>query len=575
MDHLSAEQRYRLWLQKTVEQPSLHSELQQIGGNDEQIYERFYRDLTFGTAGLRGLIGAGTNRMNVYTVGVATQGLADYLNAQGPGACVAIAYDSRIKSDVFARHAACVLAANGIAVHLFDQLMPTPTLSFAVRQLGCRAGIVITASHNPAAYNGYKCYGADGCQMTEQAAEQVMDRICRLDIFEDVRTMPYQQAIDGGLVRLIPQTLVDQYLDRVAAQQIHPDICREIPLHVVYTPLHGAGNKPVRAVLDRIGVQQVSVVAEQEQPDGNFPTAPYPNPETREAFACALEMAQTLHPDLLIATDPDSDRMGAAVPDEEGYTLLTGNEIGCLLLEYILSGRKAQGRLPVHPVTVKSIVTSDLAARIAEAYGCACIETLTGFKYIGEQIGLLEEKGEQERFQFGFEESHGYLSGTYVRDKDGVVAAMLLCEAAAFYKKQGLTLLQQLHQLYRSYGVFRHTVVNKQFEGAQGMEQMKRITCSLRQNPPRKLAGLDVLGCDDYLQRVRLDAQGRVSEKITLPVSDVLVFRLQNGASIVVRPSGTEPKIKAYLTAVAPTVPQADEMIEQLRQQATQLLVSE
>lgn len=569
--HQLARNRYQQWLEK-VQDADLLQQLKQIEGQEDEIYERFYRELSFGTAGLRGLIGAGTNRMNRYTVRATTQGLADYLNAQYSKASVAIAYDSRILSDIFAQEAACVLAANGITAHLFSELMPTPTLSFAVRHLQCQAGIVITASHNPSAYNGYKCYGADGCQMTEEAAEQVTACIAHVDLFDGVKTVDYQIALEQQTVRLIPEEVIEQYLACVQQQQVLPNICKQVPLHVIYTPLHGAGNKPVRTILDRIGVNKVTVVAKQELPDGNFPTAPYPNPEIRQAFECALQLAETQQADLLIATDPDSDRMGAAVRDGDGYTLLTGNEIGCLLLEYILSVRKQQGKLPADSVMIKSIVTSDLACRIAEAYGCQTIETLTGFKYIGEQIGLLESKGEQRRYQFGFEESYGYLAGSYVRDKDGVVAAMLLCETAAYCKQQGMTLLQKLDHLYCKYGAYRHAVVNRQFEGAQGMLHMQHLMASLREKMPTLIAGIAVVGCDDYLRRIRVTADGTVLDSLELPASDVLSFHLQNGASVIIRPSGTEPKIKAYITAVAEDVAKANDLLKRLQQQAVSLL---
>ena len=417
-------EKYTLWRERALDDPDLTAELAEIENDEEQIRDRFYRELEFGTGGLRGVLGAGDNRMNVYTVRRATQGLADYLNARYDRAAVAISYDSRIKSDRFAREAACVLAANGIAVHLFGELNPTPVLSFAVRELGCQAGIMVTASHNPAKYNGYKCYGPD------------------------------------GRITMIPDSLVEDFLRNVLSRQVNPGVCAETPLKVVYTPLNGTGNKPVREVLRRIGVSSVTVVPEQEKPDGRFPTAPYPNPEIREAFGCALKLAEREEPDLLLATDPDCDRVGIAVRNGGDYTLMTGNEVGCLLLNYILSCRAAKGDLPEEPVVVKTIVTTDLATRIGEKYGCRMVEVLTGFKYIGEQIGLLEKAGHPERYIFGFEESYGYLSGTYVRDKDAVVASMLICEMAAYYRKQGKNLLQVLEELYAEYGVFRHSLLN-------------------------------------------------------------------------------------------------------------------
>ena len=566
-------QKYSLWLQHASEDPDLLAELRRVEGDEEQISDRFYRELEFGTGGLRGVIGAGDNRMNIYTVRKATQGLADYLRARYPSSSVAISFDSRIKSDLFAREAARVLAGNGIQVHIFPQLEPTPVLSFAVRELHCQSGIMVTASHNPSQYNGYKCYGADGCQMTDHDANEVTACIRRVDIFNDVRVADYEEAKAAGLIREIPDSLVCGFLDRVEGQQVNPGLCRETPLSVIYTPLNGTGNKPVREILRRIGVDKVTVVPEQELPDGRFPTAPYPNPEIRQAFECALKLAETVRPELLLATDPDCDRVGIAVRDEGGeYVLMTGNEVGCLLLNYILSCRSAQGNLPANPVVVKTIVTSDLAARIAEKYGCTLVEVLTGFKYIGEQIGLLEKEGHPERYVFGFEESYGYLSGSYVRDKDAVVASMLICEMAAYYKKQGKTLLQVLNSLYAEHGAFSHTQVNAAFEGEEGMETMRALMTSLRTDRPAAIAGLRVLTFADYLESVRLDVASGKTQTITLPKSNVLSFGLEGGASVIVRPSGTEPKIKAYITATGADRAAAGEMAQRLTEAAKGLL---
>ena len=565
--------KYERWLQCAGEDPDLLAELRGVEGDEEQISDRFYRELEFGTGGLRGVIGAGDNRMNIYTVRKATQGLADYLNARYPSSAVAISFDSRIKSDLFAREAARVLAGNGIRVHLFPQLEPTPVLSFAVRELECQAGIMVTASHNPSKYNGYKCYGPDGCQMTDHDAGEVTACIRRLDIFNDVKTASYEEAKAAGRIAEIPDSLVEAFLNRVQAQQVNPGLCREVPLNVVYTPLNGTGNKPVRAILGRIGVGKVTVVPEQELPDGNFPTAPYPNPEIRQAFECALKLAESEKPDLLLATDPDCDRVGIAVRDGKGeYVLTTGNEVGCLLLNYILSCRAERGDLPQDPVVVKTIVTSDLAARIAEKYGCTLVEVLTGFKYIGEQIGLLEKAGHPERYVFGFEESYGYLSGTYVRDKDAVVASMLICEMAAYYKKQGKTLLEVLDSLYAEFGVYLHAQVNAAFEGEQGMEIMQKLMESLRENRPQEIAGLRVTGFADYLRSVKVDVASGASTEIHLPKSNVLSFALEGGAGVVVRPSGTEPKVKAYITATGRSREEAAALAEQLTQAAKELL---
>lgn len=563
---------YARWKQRATEDPDLLDELKSIAGKDEEILDRFYRELAFGTGGLRGVIGAGENRMNIYTVRKATQGLADYLNDRGSGSAVAISFDSRIKSPLFAREAARVLAANGIKVHIFDELEPTPVLSFAVRSLHCQAGIMITASHNPAKYNGYKCYGADGCQMTDADANAVTAYIRKVEIFDGVKVTDYSEAVRDGRIKVIGPELLEDFLQRVAGEQLRPGICREVPLRVVYTPLNGTGNKPVREMLRRIGVSELSVVPEQENPDGNFPTAPYPNPEIRQAFACALKLAETVKPDLLLATDPDCDRVGIAVLDDGGYTLMTGNEVGCLLLNYVLTTRTELGTLPAHPVTVKTIVTSDLVLRIAEKFGCEVREVLTGFKYIGEQISLLEKEGHPERYVFGFEESYGYLSGTYVRDKDGVNASMLICEMAAYYKKQGKSLLDVLDELYAEFGVFRHILINAEFEGAEGMATMQKLMESLRENRPQEIAGLAVVRFSDYLASRSVDMRTGAETALTLPKSNVLVFGLEDGAGVIVRPSGTEPKIKAYVTATGTDKAAAEAMAERLTAAAKALL---
>lgn len=563
---------YARWKQRAIEDPDLLDELKSIAGQDEEILDRFYRELAFGTGGLRGVIGAGENRMNIYTVRKATQGLADYLNASGSENAVAISFDSRIKSPLFAREAARVLAANGIKVHIFDELEPTPVLSFAVRSLHCQAGIMITASHNPAKYNGYKCYGADGCQMTDADANAVTAYIRKVEIFDGVKVADYSEAVRDGRIQVIGPELLEDFLQHVAGEQLRPGICHEVPLSVVYTPLNGTGNKPVREMLHRIGVSALAVVPEQEKPDGNFPTAPYPNPEIRQAFACALKLAETVKPDLLLATDPDCDRVGIAVLDSGDYTLMTGNEVGCLLLNYVLTTRAELGTLPEHPVTVKTIVTSDLVLRIAEKFGCEVREVLTGFKYIGEQIGLLEKEGHPERYVFGFEESYGYLSGTYVRDKDGVNASMLICEMAAYYKKQGKSLLDVLDALYAEFGVYRHILINAEFEGAEGMATMHKLMESLRENRPQEIAGLAVTRFSDYLASRSVDMRTGAETVLTLPKSNVLVFGLEDGAGVIVRPSGTEPKIKAYVTATGTDKAAAEAMAERLTDAAKELL---
>lgn len=541
--------KYKHWLEQPLEDRDLAEELAAINGDDEAIQDRFYRDLEFGTAGLRGVLGAGTNRMNIYTVRRATQGLAEYLNSAYKDPKVAISYDSRIKSDVFAREAARVLAANDIHVHLYKELRPVPCLSFATRELGCSAGIMITASHNPAKYNGYKVYGPDGCQMTNDAADAVLERINKLDLFTDIRLVDFDAAVEAGNVEFIGDDLLERYLDCVQQQSIHPELIPDAGLKVVYTPLNGSGNKPVRKILDRIGVKDVHVVKEQEMPNGEFPTCPFPNPEIKEALTLGLRDCAEYKPDLLLATDPDADRMGIAVPGDDGeYVLITGNEVGALLLEYICRERKAMGTMPKNPVAVKTIVSTRLADRIAEDYGVQLINVLTGFKFIGEQIGLLEAKGESERFLFGFEESYGYLSGTYVRDKDAVVASMLICEAAAFYKSKGIRMIDAFRNLYKKYGYYYNCIGNFGFEGAAGMEKMAEIMARTRGNAPKEIGGLKVLEFSDYKVSKTIDLATGKETEITLPKSDVLVFGLEGGASVIIRPSGTEPKIKVYYT---------------------------
>ena len=569
---MTIEDKYTLWLERATEDIDLTAELTSVANDPEAIRDRFYQELAFGTGGLRGVIGAGENRMNVYTVRKATQGLANYLHERYDAPAVAISYDSRIKSDYFAVEAARVLAGNGCTVHIFPQLEPTPVLSYAVRFYGCQAGIMVTASHNPAKYNGYKCYGADGCQMTDEDANAVTACIRALDIFEDVKVADFDEAVRDGRIRLIGDELLESYIGKVMEQQVNPDVCAKAGLKVIYTPLNGAGNVPVREVLRRVGVENVQVVPEQELPDGNFPTAPYPNPEIREAFGCALAMAEKEQPDLLLATDPDSDRVGIAVRGADGYTLMSGNEVGCLLVDYILSCRHAAGTLPKNPVVIKTIVTTNMAAEIAKKYGCELRDLLTGFKYIGEQIGLLEKEGTPERYVFGFEESYGYLAGAYVRDKDAVVASMLIVEMASYYRLQGITLLDRMAQLYAEYGVYRTSQVNVAFEGEQGMIAMGELMAGLRKQPPTEIGGVKVLSCADYEQRVYTDFVNGETKVLTLPRSNVLSYTLENGAGVIFRPSGTEPKIKAYITATGKDLAAALAMEQTLREAASVIL---
>ena len=563
---------YELWTKKATADPDLTEELSAIAGNEEEIYERFYRELEFGTAGLRGIIGAGTNRLNVYTVRKATQGLADFLCATASKPSVAIAYDSRHKSDTLSMEAASVLAANGIKTYIYAELMPTPMLSYAVRALRCDAGIVLTASHNPGKYNGFKCYGDDGCQMTDSNAGNVYECISKIDIFAGVKTMDYETARKQGLVEIISDETMEGFYAAVLTQRVQPDIYAETDLKVVFTPLNGTGNKPVREILKRAGNTQVLVVKEQEIPDGSFKTCPFPNPEIRQAFALALELAKTEHPDLLLATDPDCDRVGIAVPDGAAYRLMSGNEVGCLLLNYLLETRKAQGTLPQNPLVVKTIVTTELAARIAEKYGCVLVNVLTGFKYIGEQIGLLEAAGESERYVFGFEESYGYLAGTHARDKDAVVGALLICEMAAYYKKNGRSLIQVMDDLYREYGNYCNGILNFEFEGAAGMIKMKDMMTVLRENSPSEFDGSAVVRRCDYLASVESDMKSGAETEIKLPKSNVLSYFLEGGHCVVVRPSGTEPKLKAYVTAVGGDLAAAQKKCDELIQAARELL---
>lgn len=549
---------YQSWRKNAIDDPDLQSELSAIENDAEAIQDRFYRDLAFGTGGLRGVIGAGTNRMNIYTVRKATQGLANYVKEAFSEPSVAISYDSRIKSTDFAKAAAEVLAANGVKVHIYTELKPTPMLSFAVRALHCSAGIMVTASHNPAKYNGYKAYGSDGCQMTIDAADAVLAKINALDIFNDVKHMPFDEALAAGMISYIGDDVIEDYFRNVLAQGINTDLCAKSGLKIVYTPLNGTGNKPVRTILNRIGIQEVTVVKEQENPDGNFTTCPYPNPEIREALQLGLQYCDQVKPDLLLATDPDADRVGIAVPDGKGgYALFSGNEVGAMLLEYICEQRIQKGTMPKHPVAVKTIVTTDIVEAICKAYGVELIEVLTGFKFIGEQIGFLEEKGEEDRYIFGFEESYGYLAGSYVRDKDAVVASMLICEMAAYYRTKGISMMQARENLYQKYGVYVHAQHSFTFEGESGMIRMQNIMEHLRIHRPEQIDNLKVIQFADYEKQVSIDLTTGTETAITLPKSNVLSFTLEQGAKVIIRPSGTEPKIKAYYTTTAATEAEA------------------
>lgn len=542
---------YNEWLEKATQDPDLITELEAVKGNEEEILDRFYRCLDFGTAGLRGVIGAGTNRMNVYTVCQATQGLADFLNKNFENPSIAIGYDSRIKSEYFSIEAAKVLAANGVKVYLYDELEPTPCLSFAIRRFHTSSGIILTASHNPGKYNGYKCYDKNGYQMTDEAAAETYDFIQKVDYFTGIKSMNFDEAVEKGLIEYISEDIIEEFLDEVQKQCVNPGICEKAGLRVIYTPLNGTGNKPVRKILKRIGIDEVHVVPEQELPDGNFPTCPFPNPEIKQAFEYALKMNENIKADILLATDPDCDRVGIAVPNSEGeYILMSGNEVGAMLLNYLLSAKKANGTLSPTAIAVKSFVSTDLAEVIAKKYNCTFKNLLTGFKYIGELITNLESEGRADDFVMGFEESYGYLAGTHARDKDAVVGSMMICEMAAYYKTQGKSLVDVMNEIYDEFGYYYTTVKSYQFEGASGMEKMAKIMDTLRENAPKTLAGMNVIIVDDYKTSVSKNIENGSESVIDLPKSNVLSYKVKGGNGMIVRPSGTEPKIKAYITAI-------------------------
>lgn len=563
---------YNEWLEKATGDPDLKAELESIKGNDDEILDRFYRSLEFGTAGLRGVIGAGTNRMNIYTVGRATQGLADYLNANYDNPSVAIGYDSRIKSDLFSKEAASVLAANGVKVYIYDELEPTPCLSYAIRYYHTQSGIIITASHNPAKYNGYKCYNPNGYQMTDEEAAEAYEYIQKVDYFTGIKKVDFDDAVNAGKIEFIGEKVINSFLDEVQKQCINPEIVKNADLKVIYTPLNGTGNKPVRAILDRIGVKSVYVVPEQEYPDGNFPTCPFPNPEIKQVFEIGLEMKRKIGADILLATDPDCDRVGIAVPDKTGeLVLMSGNEVGAMLLNYILSQRLEKGTLPKSAIAVKSFVSTDLAEVIAKKYNCTFKNLLTGFKYIGELITNLEKEGRASDFVMGFEESYGYLAGTHARDKDAVVASMLICEMAAYYKTKNMNLVDVMNSLYDKFGYYCNEVKSYTFEGAQGMEKMAQIMDTLRQNPPKTIGDFIVTAVSDYKTSKITFTDGK-EEKIELPKSNVLAFALENGNKVIVRPSGTEPKIKAYLTAIGNDKESASKIAKTLESAADEFM---
>lgn len=524
---------YKRWLGKVTEEDLL-TELKAIEGKEEEINDRFYRDLEFGTGGLRGVIGAGTYRMNEHTVARATQGYSNYLNKAAKNPSVSIAYDSRNKSDIFAKTAASVFAANGILVNIYKELMPTPSLSYAVRALNCDGGIVVTASHNPAKYNGYKVYGADGCQITLEVADAILAEIEAVDVFDDVKIMDFEAGLSEGKIKYIEDDVITGFIDAVSERALNP---KEIDKNVsiVYTPLNGTGRYCVTRCLKENGYTQITIPKEQEMPDGNFTTCPYPNPEIREALEVGLKKAKEVGSDLLLATDPDCDRVGVAVKEGDDYQLISGNQMGILLFDYICKTYKANGTMPENPVVVTTIVSTKMIDKIAADYGVEVRRVLTGFKFIGEQIGFLEADGEVDRYIFGFEESYGYLSGGHVRDKDGVNASLLICEMFAHYKALGISLVQMLNQLYEKYGYFKEALQSITFEGASGAKKMADLMESLRTNAPKEVAGYKVIDVKDYKAGIG-----------NLPKSNVLEFNMEDDINVLVRPSGTEPKIKMY-----------------------------
>ena len=539
---------YKRWLAADLEDEALSAELKSIEGNDEQIKDRFAVALKFGTAGLRGVLGAGSNRMNIYVVRQATQGLANWVKTQGGNQLVAVSYDSRINSDVFAKETARVLAANGIRVRIYDALMPVPALSFATRYYNANAGVMITASHNPAKYNVYKAYGPDGCQMTDDAAAVVYAEIQNTDILTGAKLISWEEGIASGLIEFVGDDCKEGLYDAIKACQVRPGLCKTAGLKLVYSPLNGSGLVPVTRILNDIGIDDITIVPEQQYPDGNFPTCPYPNPEIFEALELGLKLATETGADLMLATDPDADRVGIAMKCPDGsYELVSGNEVGVLLLDYIAQGRIEKGTMPKNAVAVKSLVSTPLADAVAANYGVEMRNVLTGFKWIGDQIARLEAAGEVERFILGFEESYGYLAGPYVRDKDAIVGSMLICEMAAYYRSIGSSIKERLEAIYAQYGRYLNKVDSFEFPGLSGMDKMAGIMASLRENAPAEIGGYKVVKAVDYKDTA---ATG-------LPAANVLVYTLEGGATVIVRPSGTEPKIKTYFTTLGKDLAEA------------------
>ena len=546
---------YKRWQEAQLDDPALTAELAAIAGDDNEIKERFAVALKFGTAGLRGVLGAGSNRMNIYTVRQATQGLANWVKTQGGNQLVAISYDSRINSDVFAKEAARVLAANGVKVRIYDALMPVPALSFATRYYHANAGVMITASHNPAKYNGYKAYGPDGCQVTDDAAAVIYDEIQKTDILTGAKLVSFQEGLDSGLISYVGDDCKEALYDAIKARSVRPGLCKTAGLKLVYSPLNGSGLVPVTRILHDIGIDDITIVPEQQYPDGNFPTCPYPNPEIFEALRLGLELAKKSGADLMLATDPDADRVGIAIKCPDGsYELVSGNEVGVLLLDYICQGRIENGTMPKNPVAVKSIVSTPLSDAVAKSYGVEMRNVLTGFKWIGDQIARLEKAGEVDRFIFGFEESYGYLAGPYVRDKDAIIGSMLICEMAAYYRSIGSSIKERLEAIYAKFGRYLNKVDSFEFPGLSGMDKMASIMDSLRKDPPAQIGGYKVTKVTDYEK----------SEETGLPAANVLIYALDGGATVVVRPSGTEPKIKTYFTTLGKDLAEAQAQKDKL-----------
>ena len=556
-------QEYERWLNVNLEDPDLAPELASIKDDEEAIKDRFAVSLKFGTAGLRGTLGAGTNRMNIWVVRQATQGLANWVLTQGGSQTVAISYDSRLKSDIFAKEAAGVLAGNGISVRIYDALMPVPALSFATRYYKCNAGIMVTASHNPSKYNGYKAYGPDGCQMTDDAAAIVYDEIQKTDIFSGVKRISFAKGVDEGLIRFVEDECKDAFYEAIESRQVRPGLAKDAGLKLVYSPLNGTGLVPVTRVLNDIGITDITIVPEQEYPNGYFTTCSYPNPEIYEALEYGLKLAEQTGADLMLATDPDADRVGIAMKCPDGsYELVSGNEMGVLLLDYICAGRIEKGTMPKDPVAVMSIVSAPLADRVAEHYGVELRHVLTGFKWIGDQIAELEKTGDEERFIFGFEESYGYLSGSYVRDKDAVVGSMLICEMAAYYRSIGSSIKQRLTEIYDQYGRYLNKVDSFEFPGLSGMDKMSGIMRDLRANAPSDFGGRRVESVTDYEK----------PDETGLPKANVLIYGLDDGSTVVIRPSGTEPKIKIYYTTKGTTLEDAMRVKDELSEACKPIL---